>query len=95
MRPTRNRSRPLKDGEQNGSRTYQLILNSMQLLPVANISKIALLDNNIRHTELASPSKGKRKANTDTDVQPDKKKFATRSKSARNVTRDNEAMEIA
>ena len=36
-----------KPGEQNGSRVYQLMLNSMQVLPVANISNITWLENHM------------------------------------------------
>jgi hypothetical protein len=47
-----------KDGEQNGVRIYQLMLNSMQILPVANISQITAQDNSV----CATASKEKRKA---------------------------------
>jgi hypothetical protein len=76
-----------RDGEENGTRTYQLILNSMQVLPVADISKITLLDKNS-----SSSSKGKRKAREDAGVPPEKKKMGTRSKRS---GKDAEAMDIA
>jgi hypothetical protein len=47
-----------KDGEQNGVRIYQLMLNSMQMLPVANISQITEQQKTIS----AGSAKEKRKA---------------------------------
>jgi len=47
-----------KDGEENGSRIYQMMLNLMQVLPVADILQMALLDNRI----IDVGSKGKCKA---------------------------------
>jgi hypothetical protein len=74
MRPTNRSQSNFKpnDGKQNGTCTYQLILNSMQVLPVADISKIALIGNGI--VDSSSPSKGKRKARAETGAQPEKKK---------------------
>jgi hypothetical protein len=90
MRPT-NRPQShfrARTGEENGSRTYQLILNSMQVLPVADISKIALFDN--RLVDPQTP-KGKRKARGDAGAPPPKKKAATRSKRS---GKDTDAMEL-
>jgi hypothetical protein len=43
-------------GEQNGSRVYQLSLNSMQILLVTNISKMAVIDGSIMDPGKSSPS---------------------------------------
>jgi hypothetical protein len=84
-----------REGEQNGARIYQLILNSMQLLPVANISKVALMDNRI--ADIETPVKAKRKAREDAavDPQPAKKKPATRAKRVTRTSKDTDTMEIA
>ena len=65
-----------RDGEQNGARIYQLILNSMQVMPVADISKIALIDNKI----VDPLKKGKRKAGGDAAGQRTPKRATTVSK---------------
>jgi hypothetical protein len=36
-----------RDGEQNGTCIYQLMLNEIQMLPIADESKIALLENKV------------------------------------------------
>ena len=75
MRPNNNnnsRFQP-RDGEQNGSRVYQLILNSMQILPVTDISKITLLDNHITDPG-KSPTNKKRKWSVIADKQPSSRK---------------------
>jgi hypothetical protein len=93
-----------KDGEQNGVRIYQLMLNSMQVLPVADISHIVFLNNNIVDTTPSS-SKGKRKAGTAVDGQPPKKKKAdstptkkstqnTRKKDTASTSTEGVAMEV-
>ena len=90
MRPT-NRSQShfrARTGEENGSRTYQLILNSMQVLPVADISKIALFDNSL--VDPQTP-KGKCKARGDAGAPPPKKKAATWSKCS---GKDTDVMEV-
>ena len=61
-----------RDSKENGTRTYQLILNSILVLPVQDISKIAFINNNIADTEPIS--KDKRKARAEADVRADKKK---------------------
>ena len=73
MRPSNNPNGNFKakDGEQNGSRIYQLMLNSMQILPVADISHIAF-DDRIIDTAPSS-SKGKRKADAPVNPPPNKK----------------------
>ena len=60
-----------KDGEQNGSRVYQLMLNSMQVLPVANISDIVLEHGIVKAVPC---SKNKRKATEDGGVPQQRKK---------------------
>jgi hypothetical protein len=80
-----------KEGEQNESQTYQLILNSMQILTVANISKIVLLDSKI--TDNGSPSKTKQKVPPDPTTEPfPTKRVAIRSSHA---TKANDTMDIA
>jgi hypothetical protein len=91
LRPSnkQNSNFKAKEGEQNGARIYQLMLNSMQVLPVADISFIAFADNNIVDTTPSS-SKGKRKAGSVDDDQPPKKKKAGSTptkKSTRNTRR--------
>jgi hypothetical protein len=76
-----------RDSEENGSHTYQLILNSMQVLPVADISKIALFDNSLVHLQT---SKGKHKAQGHASVSPLKKKATWKKCSGK----DTEAMEV-
>ena len=69
------------------------MLNSMQVLPVADISHIAFLDNNIVDTTPSS-SKGKRKATSVNDDQPPKKKKADSTptkKSTRNTRKRDTA----
>jgi hypothetical protein len=93
-----------RDGEQNGTRIYQLILNSMQELPVANISQMALLDNRI----VDGSANGKRKGPADVQCQRAKKKkgdsevsptkMSTRrgkKKAADTTSKDDGAMEVA
>ena len=78
MRPNNNnnsRFQP-RDGEQNGSRIYQLILNSMQILPVTDISKIALLDNRITDPG-ESPTNKKQKGSVIADKRPSSRKKNT------------------
>jgi len=80
------------DGEQNGTRIYQMMLKSMQILPVAENSKIALLENNIVDTA----SKGKRKArpNTIADEPPSKKVTTGRvTRKKASTSKDETAME--
>jgi len=74
LRPSNNPTGNFKakDGEQNGSRIYQLMLNSMQILPVADISHIAFFDDCIVDT--TPSSKGKRKADAPVNPPPNKKK---------------------
>ena len=79
-----------RDGEENGTRTYQLILNSMQVLPVRDISKIAFINNNIADTEPIS--KGKRKARAEADVRADKKK---KTNQAKQTDKDMDVMDTA
>jgi hypothetical protein len=50
-----------KEGKENGNHIYQMMLNSMQVLPVTNICHIAAFDN--ENTVLGS--KDKRKATED------------------------------
>lgn len=56
-------SRSKREGEENGSRIYQMMLQSMQVLPSPDISKSSLLKGHIVDTtDTASPvKKGKRK----------------------------------
>jgi hypothetical protein len=75
-----------KDGDQNGARIYQLMLNSMQVLLVADISHIAFLDNNIVDTTPSS-SKGKRKAGPANNIQPSKKKKADNTSTKKDHTK--------
>jgi hypothetical protein len=78
LKPNNNnnsRFRP-RDSEQNGSRVYQLILNSMQILPVTDISKIALLDNRITDPD-ESPTNKKRKGSVIADKRPSSRKKNT------------------
>jgi hypothetical protein len=82
-----------RDGEQNGTRIYQMMLKSMQILPVAENSKIALLENNIVDTA----SKGKRKArlNMIADDEPPSKKVTTSrvTRKKASTSKDETAME--
>ena len=77
MSPNNNiknsRFRP-RDGEQNGSRVYQLILNSMQILPVTDI--LALLDNHITDPD-KSPTNKKQKGSVIADKRPSSRKKNT------------------
>ena len=76
----------LKDGEQNGSRVYQLMLNSMQVLPVADILKIALLENDI--ADLASDSQAKRKNSTG-NTEPERRRTKRKVDPAKKGTRSS------
>lgn len=90
MRPT-NRPQShfrARTSEENGSHTYQLILNSMQVLPIADISKIALFNSNLLDPQTP---KGKHKAQGDADAPPPKKKAATHGKRS---GKDTDAMEV-
>jgi hypothetical protein len=91
LRPNNNnntRFRP-RDGEQNGSRVYQLILNSMQVLPVTDISKIALIDGRITDPRESSPNK-KRKGSVIGDKRPRKKTAEVGPSATRKSTRKGE-----
>jgi hypothetical protein len=75
MRPRTNNSdhfRP-KLGEENGTYVYQLMLNSMQVLPVANVSQITLFENKIQDTGLSSPGKKQKRQEPDISLQSKKK----------------------
>jgi len=87
LRPSNNANGNFKakDGEQNGTRIYQLMLNSMQILPVADISFIAFSENHIVDTT----SKGKRKADGAENPPPNKKKTASTSAPKKMTTRNN------
>ena len=61
----------------------------MQILPVADISKIALIGEGIIDP---SPSKGKCKARVDTGVQPEKKK---RTRWTGSTSKETDAMEAS
>jgi len=74
-----------KDGEQNRSHIYQLMLNSMQILPVANISHIVFFNNLIIDTR----SKGKRKADAPINPHLNKKKTASTSVPKKMTTQNN------
>jgi hypothetical protein len=89
LRPSNNANGNFKakDGEQNGSRIYQLMLNSMQILPVADISHIAF-DDRIIDTAPSS-SKGKRKADAPVNPPPNKKKAESTSAPKKMMTRKN------
>ena len=62
----------------------------MQILPVVDISKIALIGESI--IDSSSPSKGKHKAHVDTGVQPERKKQTRRTG---NTSKETEAMEVS
>jgi hypothetical protein len=59
-----------KDGKENSTCIYQMMLNSMQFLPIVDISQMALLDNRIANMG----SKGKHKAVDETGTETHAKK---------------------
>ena len=64
------------------------MLNSMQTLPVADISHIAFFDNHIVDTTPSS-SKGKRKADSPVNPPPNKKKAEGTSAPKKMTTQNN------
>ena len=88
MRPSNNPNSNFKakDGEQNGTRIYQLMLNSMQILPVADISHIAFFNNRIVDTT----SEEQRKADAPINTCPNKKKPTSTSAPKKMTTRNNQ-----
>ena len=80
LRPTsrNNSSYKHKEGDENGSRVYQLMLNSMQILPITDISKITNLPQKRKiESDDAGSSNRKKK-----DPPQNKKKVNTRQSTA-------------
>ena len=67
-----------KDGDENGSRIYQTMLNSMQLLPITDIHKITTPSPpEVEEINPTSSSKRKKPDNINTNDKARKKRNAT------------------
>ena len=53
-----------KEGDENGARIYQLMLNSMQILPINDITEISLPDSSQKRKIEETPAKTTKKRNT-------------------------------